>query len=1357
MKRFFILLFVFITCKVLGDNTPTIFLSKVTPEGGVAYSQTSCIGEDEQGFIWFGTNNGLFCYNSLSINKYSHSQNDSTSIPTNRINQVYKDYTGKLWIATENGLCSYNGKHDNFITYFLKDQFGEFTGKDIKSFFQDYDSNYWFADERGVGVLSKDKKSAEYKNIDNKTVPVKLISIDDKGTIWVFFADQDIYYLVKHSNTFQYFSKGLSNDVLAVIIDSDFVWIAYESLGLECLNFDGTLKSHYLTENSLLPSNRVRSIIRTENGQIWAGTYDGIVIIKDFKIISVINQDKYSELPYHSVWSLFQDSQKNIWIGTWLGGLCFHNEYNNSITHYTQSQQKKSLNDNVISAFVQIPGKHEILIGTEGGNINHFDPVTNKFKLAPVSYKELNIGNIKSLVYYKNETLWVGTYNHGVFYKEKTKNTFSQLTPPFSTGFQALSLCATDKGIWVSDYPMGVYFYEFSSKTFTRYQYDPLDISSISDNSVQHIIQDRKGNIWFATQNGLNLLKEGSNEFIHFFYQGNNTHSISTNFIYVIFEDKDGYLWLGTNGQGLDRFNPETLTAENFSKKEGLPGNEVFSILQDKKSNIWITTDQGLCMLNPTTKNVKSFLNINGIHNNRFNPHSAMHSTTGELYFGGSNGFIRFLPFQIKKNPVPPATIITHFYINNSEVAPDQENSILTDVIGKTKSVTLNYLQNSISFRFVAGNYINSTQNHFKFRLAGFNNTWTEADINGRATFTNVPPGEYVFEVKAANNDDVWNNTPTQISICIIPPIWKRWYAYTTYFIFMVFLGLSIRKQIIDRHKLKNEIELGKIRSETEEQLHQMKLQFFTNISHEFRTPLTLIQGPVNRLLNAGSENESSNKQISLIKNNTDRLLRLVNQFLDFRKIESGKLKLSPVNSDIVVFCKNVFNCFEEHARYRSFDYSFKSDIPGIKMDFDPDKLDKILFNILSNAFKYTADGGQVAVELKSNKKTLLNSAYNSYVIGEDIADDFIEISVSDTGKGISIKNISRIFDRFFQIESNSNQGTGIGLSLSKSYILLHGGQLIVRTFENIGSVFQIYIPQYQNKTLDEKQDDVGTSPLQLNYSTEQLATSNSIKLQDISVKNPEALVLIVEDNQELLGYLAEVLQEHFRVAKARNGKEALEQTHSLFPDIVISDIMMPEIDGIELCETLKKDVKTSHIPVILLTALDTIKDQVSGLHSGADAYLAKPFNEEVLTVQVDNLLESRKLLRESFSSDKEVLETKYGAYDLDKKLLLKAINAIETNLTREDFSVEMLASELCLSRTHLHRKLKSLTNQSATEFIRYIRLKKAVKLMKEGHLKVNEIGFAVGFNSHNYFSKSFKKQFGKVPTDFMKEDLNFD
>ena len=1354
MIKMRILLFIYILfllpTSFYSQNAPIISLTEVSPEGGVSITSVMCISEDHLGFIWFGTNNGLFKYNSNEIKRYSYSQSNPKTLSTNRINQILSNKDGDLLIATEKGICKYDPVFDSFSRLSIKNSQNKLIGDNIDAIIETTDGDYWFLDQKGIDQLNGNLDTAEYINIHNNKSRPRLLYKDDSNNIWVVFQDGKVYFKTKNATKFQFFTQSISGYPRTFYSDDEHIWIGYDKKGLMCFDINGSLLNHYNKQTNFL-SNRVRSIIKSKDGKLWVGTYDGVAIMNDLDVIKVINSENHPNLPHQSIWSLYKDSNNIIWIGTWLGGLSYHSEFKNSVTHFTQSNKNKSKSNNIITSFSPDPDNDHTWIGTESGSLFKYNQKENKTEELDVLYDNKKVKNIKSIVFDIYNRLWVGTRDDGILYRAKNDEKFTKLITPFKVGLQTLSMLPVEKGIWISDYQQGVFYYSFVDKTFKQYKHNPLVKTSISNNHIRKMIKDRKGNLWFATEKGLNLLKKNSDEFIRFLHSETDPNSLSTDYIYSVFEDVKGNIWIGTNGGGLDKLTLKSKKFEHYSTKNNLPGNDIYTILEDINSNLWLATDNGICKYYPDENKAITFGHIEGIHNNRFTPNAGLISKNGLMFFGGSNGFIYFRPDDILiRNTIKPKAIITNFYVSNKEVVPGQENKILTSNINISKSIKLDHNQNSFSFRLTANNYIDPDKNHFKYRLLNFDENWVETDINGPAIFTNVPSGSYTFEVLASNNDDIWNEIPTTVQIKIAQPFWTRWYASMVYFLFTLILILFVRKQTKNRQKLKNQIQIEKIKNESEESLHQIKLQFFTNITHEFRTPLTLILGPVKRLLNNFEKTDPVFSQLNLIKNNSERLLRLINQILDFRKIEAGKLKLSLINSDIVSFTKNIFDCFTEHAKHRSFIYNFKSDIQSLRMDFDPEKLDKIIFNILSNAFKYCADDSTVEIKIKYNSKTDIEFInYNEFTIGDPNIKNFVEISISDTGVGISKENLSNIFKRFYHKDSKDSQGTGIGLDLTKEYINLHNASLKVVSVENKGTIFSIIIPCEQldiNETNTNSETYINEVPKADLIELEE-------KVEKSEIYNQDSLILIVEDNIELLNYLSNVLGNYFKISKAKNGVEALEQVHSLFPDIIVSDIMMPEMDGIELCETIKKDIRTSHIPIILLTALESVKNRISGLTSGADAYLSKPFDDNLLITQIINLLESRKNLRESFVNINEVWEEKVDQMDIDKKLILKAVEVIESNISNASFTVETLASELGLSRTTLHRKLKSLTNQSATEFIRYERLKHAVILMKSGSYRMNEIGFAVGFNSHNYFTTSFKKHYGMTPSEFLKRN----
>ncbi len=1322
--------------------------SRVTPEGGYVNSEIRCIAEDNTGVIWFGTKNGLYNYNAVEIKQFKNIREDSTTIPSNNIQYIYKDTYGRLWISTNKGICQYNLQSGNFRRLTLKDQAGRIIETEIIDFFEDKNHTFWFRNGQDFGTIDLDNATVQTYTVEKQTRNSKLEYNPKDNSIWLFYTDGEIYVKRSDENKFKPFAKIPAYQIYSVLFDNTNVWISFNHEGVICLSMDGNIKHQFNKESSSekkrLPHNYSRDIIKVKDNSVWVATFEGIAVIEDFEVKYIIKKNRYPLIPHHSIWSLYKDSQNNIWVGTWKGGLCFHSIYNNQFQHYSVSSSNNSINDNYIGCIVGTPNKNEVLIGTENGGINIFDLNTNTFDQLPVYYNNDDIKNIKSLAYDEDETLWAGTHNDGVFYKKKNSGVFFKLKHSFAEGIQAYYLLPTIDGLWVCNYPKGVYFYDFSSKEFKEFYHDPLNIHSISSNNVRQIYLDKSNNLWFATEKGVNLMKKGSSEFIRFFHHKDNPKSISGDFIYSIAGDTSGNIWVGTNGYGLNKINVKTLEAEHFILNEGITGNEIFSITTDTEQNFWLATENGLYKFNPYSYELQSYSG-----NDNFNisllTTSASIKKGQELFFGGSNGLIRFSPQRIYKNPLEPKVHVVDLMVNNKIVMPNDKSDILSEPVSTTTFIKLNYKQNNIGFRINNNNYINSKKNQFKYRLVGYTDNWMFADWLGNVDFYNLPPGLYTFEVKASNNSGVWNNNPTKIKIRITPPWWFSWYAYTVYVFIIVYGIFWYRRLLINKHKLIAEVEVEKVKNQSNEQIHQMKLQFFTNISHEFRTPLTLIRGPLDKLLRVETKPESV-YLLNLISNNTNRMLHLVNQFLDFRKAETGNIKLQPVKDDVVSFIHNIFSVYKFLAEQQSIDYQFQADIECFNIDFDTDKLDKVLYNLLSNAFKNTPKKGVIFVKVQKEE---INDNFQcgdcfSFVTGEVNNGHYVSITVSDNGYGIPQNILPNIFDSYFIGNHNKSGGTGIGLSIADRYVQLHHGCIAVNSNEGSGTTFKIYLPVNQT--------EVANSTRTISKTNQISVIENAIadKFEAEQYVNKNITVLVVEDNLELQTYIRNILSEYYIVVKANNGEIAFEQALTLSPDIIISDIMMPIMDGIELCQKLKTDIRTSHIPVILLTALETIKDRIKGISRGADAYVSKPFNDELLIVQIHNLLKSRNELRQLFSSHEANWEEKISSESLDKKFVIKATKITEDNMLDVQFSVELLAEKLNISRTHLHRKLKALTDQSATEFIRYVRLKHAIALMKDGKYKVNEVGFAVGFNSHHYFTKSFKKQFGVSPSEFI-------
>lgn len=1333
---------------VVFPQEPAITLERITPEGGLTYSSVMCITRDSLGYMWLGTNNGLFRYDSKQIKRYFHDNNNPFSLPVNRINQFLTDRQQKLWIATENGLCLYDRDYDCFRTYHFTDAAGNPTGSDIRTLTETPDGEIWIGDEKGIAIIDTVQKKAVYQQFGQINANVRQLYLSKSGILWIGFGDGSIYRFDAGNRSFSFFARNTDDQIMCFYEFEGRLWVGYEKKGMDVFDLAGNLVGHYPGYKAGTPDlsdNRVRCITADKNGNLWIGTYNGIDILKKDSVIHHLDQSNYPEIPDNSIWSLYTDQEQNVWIGTWLGGVCFYHPSNNRFHHFNSALYP--ISDNLISSFAEDKDGN-IWIATERGGINLYNPSQSSFRQIPVKKEEQNVVNIKSIAIDRQQTVWIGTFDAGVWFLPPGTKNFKPFKPLANSRSQIFSISPADSGIWFGSYQNGLYFFNQKTGAIQHYSHDPYNINSLSYHAVRDILTDHRHNLWIATDKGLNLRINGKEEFRHFFVNQSSPWHLWSNLLYDLQEDRNGNIWIGTNGGGVCRYRYDTDRIENFTLQNGLSGNDAYSILEDQEGNLWISTENGLSKYRPDDNTFRSFLNDKGISNNRFNPGAALKASDGTLYFGGSNGFVSFVPALIKKNTTPPKTILTNFYLNNRLSEPGHPDYPFQTHISLARSVELKYYQNSFSFDFITTNYLQPAKNRFRYRLVGFNEEWAETDYVGRATYTNLSPGDYVFEVKGANNDGVWNETPTRLQITIHPPLWTTWWAFAGYAAVLSLVVYYLYTNAASRRKLRQEIILERIRRENEDRLHEMKLRFFTNISHELRTPLTLIIGPLERSLRSGKA--LLGKELELMGANASRLLRLINQILEFRKIEKANTEFRPAIQDIIPVCNEIFHCFEEMARQKNITFLFQADPAPVVASFDGEKLDMIIFNLLSNAFKFTPSGGSITFAVQKNSSLPVMKGAQTYTIGELSTAEYIGISICDSGPGIRGTDLERIFDRFYQSPQHAESGTGIGLALAAELILLHKGEISVCSVPETGSLFILKIPIVQPASgVAGQTTDLPESTLPL-FEREEAETDRSEE-RWVDQHLYGSVIVVVEDHPELSHYIHQLLKPYFTVICEADGDKGLEAIEKFLPDLVISDVLMPGINGIELCKKTKTGVTTSHIPVILLTALSGTDDQLKGLRVGADDYIPKPFSEEILLAKVNNLLLSRKQLKDSFLADQLAWNQSITGFDLDKKLIQKATHAIEENLQNPNFGVDDLAAELAISRSHLHRKLKSLTDQSATEFIRYVKVQYAIRLMKQKKMPVNEIGFMAGFNSHSYFTKSFKRFTGHSPSDFQR------
>lgn len=1322
---------------------------RISPVGGFTYGAIYSIGEDSNGFIWFGTLHGLYRYNTVAVQKFMHNPKDSTSIPGNSIRTIFCDASGNLWIGTSRGVCVYDKSQDQFITKKLQDKSGEMLGQDVREIFQSEDQGIYLLSTTMLGKLNIKTNHFKKVKVEKDASENFTCAFSDKqGKVWIGGANGTVWLYEPSNQQFQKFCNYRNESIQKIFSDEAGLWIGYSNSGLDLMGLRGDLITHYggdPDDRNRIHHNRVRDIYKDDSGKIWVSTYKGISII-DHGIINNMLPKAIPGLPYKSIFKIFRDSKNGIWMGTWSGGLAYRSNYDNRFVHFGKDHADSDLDNEFVSSFAE-KSDGTILIGTEFGNLNKLDRGSNK--MINIPFKTVNgkkIDNIKSLFFdKKTRTLWVGTFLDGLWFQQKNETVMRPFDKFSNQRISVYALEKSDSGLWIGTYGNGLYHYNTSSGYLKQYGIIASDSSSISSNGIRAIIIANDKTLWVGTSNGLNHLNPQTGRFQRYIYRPNVTNCISNDEILALHQDRTGKIWIGTSGGGVNKYDQNTNMFESYQIKDGLIGDDVYGIREDKNGIIWISTENGISSIDPSHNNFRNFFREDELNGNQYNPGAVFLTSLGEILFGNTKGFTLFAPEQMKINPVPPKVILTSLLINNLPVTNHTKETPLTKSLQMEDVLILSHQQNSLTFNFVANNFLLPNKNQFKYRLVNYDNHWINAGTQNYATYTKIPAGNYVFEVIASNNDNLWNNTPTQLKISISPPIWLSRYAYVVYLIFLTLIFYFIRKEVLGRQRYKKELLLERLVHESEAQVHEMKLRFFTNISHEFRTPLTLIASPVNLLLAKFNFEPIVREHLLTMQRNSNRLLRLINQLIDIRKLELGRAVFHPRNTELIALCKEVISCFEMEAKDKHIHLSFNTEVEKLNVNIDPEKADKIFFNILGNAMKFTPENGAIDVTVYKTHSAEFRD--ESLLIGEPIEGNIVCIEFSDNGPGIATEELKLIFERFGQGKNHQSSGTGIGLHMAYEYTRMHKGNIRVKSKIGSGSTFTISFPL--NEDTDRSKaasEEPGSNALII--PVEDLKKSQVTHLE----KDKTVTILIIEDNYELRNYLKNLLSQEYRIVTAPNGKQGLEIALTILPDLVITDVMMPLMDGFEVCSRLKNDMLTSHIPVVLLTALNDAEKQIGGFKTGADAYITKPFDENILLAQIENLIRSRAKLREVFSISDSEWANGMEHLTSDRVLIDKATAIIEQHLNDKTFVVDHLAGKLGISTSSLYRKLKILTNQSPTEFVRYIRLKKAIRLMNEGNTNVDEIGFAIGFNSHSYFTSSFKKQFGKTPSDYLND-----
>jgi ligand-binding sensor domain-containing protein/signal transduction histidine kinase/DNA-binding response OmpR family regulator len=1341
--------------------------ARYSTESGLSHNQVNCFLKDRQGFIWVGTADGLNRFDGYSFKIFKHDPADSTTIEDHYINDLFEDPQGYIWISTHKGYSVYDPSTERIDPN--ADRAARRLGLPDANFsrvIKTRSGDYWISHNR-LGLLkyvASKKVLLHVKFRPPQSIQANAVisdfNEDEKGNLWVVYSNGYIARIDAHTYKASHQSSLLSDKTIAnsinhrVFVDPDgepWVYVVKAVKGI--FYFD--LQNNRLMEGNTssadirLSNNIVSAVIAGPDGRLWVGTdHGGINIIdKKKRSVSVLtyNPNDPKTISQNSVMALYKDPTGMIWAGTFKKGFC---NYHNSLFKFTNIRHLSSVPGSLpfddVSVFVE-DKKGNVWVGSNGGGLIYYDRSKNTYRQylnVPGNPNSLSNNVIVSLFMDSAGILWIGTYFGGLNSFDGNKFTRYQHNPANPNSLiddRVWEIFEDAQGrLWVGTLGDGLDLFDRKKNVFTHFR--PNAPNSINSDYISVIMEDRKGNLWIGTAAGIDVLMRETGKFVHYGHNNQIKNSLSNDGITAISEDAFGNIWIGTV-EGLNLFDTKTGLFHVYDSRDGLPDNSILTVVIDQRQNLWLGTPKGLVNFRiekrkgaiPESIAIRTYNEVDGLQGRSFNENAALKLRSGELVFGGASGFTIFSPDSLGDDALHEAVMLTDFQVFNKSVKPGEhldKKMILAQSISQTNEVELKHSQNVFTIEFAALNFLHADKNHYLYTLEGFNDQWFEADNNTRkVTYTNLDPGNYTFRVKMKNgNKDALEKV---LKIRILPPFWKTPFAYFLYILFLAGALAFSRWILLERERMRYKLAQERREAQQLHELDLMKIKFFTNVSHEFRTPLTLMLTPLEGLLQTMQSNSEVKSQLSLVHRNATRLLNLVTQLLDFKKMEVEDTVYTPERGDIIQFIREITHTFSDLSERKHIAYSFRTEKDALHALFDPEKLSRIMYNLLSNAFKFTPEQGRVLV---------------SVLVQNTEEGRQLEIRVADSGIGIPPADLPRVFDRFFQHQLPShvvNQGSGIGLSITKEFVKLQGGTITVESEEGVGSTFIIHMPL---TGVDDQPDISVVPPSQPTYEEEGAPTERM-------EKSAKPVLLIVEDNDEFRVYMHEVLSKDYLVHEAPNGRVGLEMTLSLLPDLIVSDVMMPEMDGMELCRSVKTDSRISHIPVILLTARAEDEQQLQGYETGADAYVTKPFRMDILLVRIKNLIIRRELVQKQFQQHVKIEPSEIAIRSVDEQFISKAVKLVEDNLSNADFTVEELSSEMAMSRMYLYKKLLSLTGKTPVEFIRIIRMRRAASLLEKSQLTVSEIAYQVGFNNPKYFARLFKEEFKVLPTEYRKKE----
>ena len=1315
---------------------------------GLSNNQVNAIYKDSRGFMWFGTASGLNRYDGYEFKVYRNQNNDAKSLPDNYIENIQEDVSGNLWIRTSAGYVFYNSFTDTFDRDVEKWMWNIGISGNPSSIYIDKHKIFWvYVLGKGIYRYVNGEKKAERVNVKAEALLNADIvdMIESNEGILLIYNHGILVCLDKEKLNVKWTINDISSDIgketvndFSLFIDQkEQLWI-YGVLGMWIYNLPQ--KTWELRSPKDDSYNSVRAVAQDKRGRMWLGKdQDGVELVdvqgNHIHLINVPNNER--TLSNNTITALYEDAAGTVWVGT----------YKKGISYYNESIFKFGIVDIGDINCVENGRKDVVWLGTSGSGLICWNRSTDERKLFSHTSDPHSISSdiIVSLLLDSNDKLWAGTYwgglncydgNRFIHYRAGGENSLA------SDNVWALVEDA-DKNIWIGTLGGGLQCLNPATGVFVTYS---SNNSNLVSDHVSSLCLGRNNTLIIGTSVGVAIMDLTTRKITNFAGNRSGMRQFTNQTVNQVYEDSRGLIWVGTR-EGLNVYDPKQDELYEVAVKPNFSEFYILGITEDENKSMWVSAGGELINVTLSVEGKTGKLSFrchtyderDGLQSCDFNQRSLKRLHSGEIVVGGLYGLNNFRSDNIKYNRALPKVMFTGFQLFNEEVKVGEEYDgqiILKEALNKTKEVVLGYKQNVFTVLFASDNYVLPEKTRYHYKLDGFNEDWliSMADQH-RVTYTNLAPGSYLLKVKATNSDGYAGTEEATLKIVILPPFWMTPWAYACY-IFLLIGGLFLAFYAVQRRE-RNKFKIRQMEQDAQraEEVNQMKFRFFTNVSHELRTPLTLIISPLEGMIKETKEEKQLDK-LNLMHRNALRLLNLVNQLLDFRKNEMAGLHLSLSEGDIVAYVRNICSSFLILSEKKNVHLTFFTAVESLNMAFDEDKVGKIVMNLLSNAFKFTPDGGRVDVSLEILKGS----------------PETLEIKVSDTGSGVKDEDKERIFERFYQVEhegeSNRSTGSGIGLSLVRDFVTLHGGA--VRVFDNVGSgsVFVVDIPvkhSVVNVATPLSQEAAEEDAAALD--TETIAADEDT--QPFEKRKP--LVLIVDDNEDFITFMRDSLSLYFSVQSAVNGREAWNIIPELMPDLIVSDLMMPEMDGNELCRNVKADKRTQNIPFVLLTAKQSVENKVEGLTIGADDYVTKPFNMEVLILRMRKLIDLSSRSKSRNRIDPEPSDIVITS--LDEKLIENAIKYVEANISRSDLSVEELSHELGMSRVHLYKKLLQITGKTPIEFIRVIRLKRAAQLLRESQQNVSEIAYQLGFNNPKYFSKYFKDEFGVLPSVYQERE----